>query len=176
MCPMISLLSLRAAVASLVVCTASAAVAGMLAPGDPFPSWTLPDQKGNPVSSSDLRGSRYVLWYYPKAMTPGCTVEGNAFRDSHASFEAEGIRVFGVSFDTPQENAAFARAQSFPFPLLSDVDRELGIAVGAARSSEQDHAQRISYLVGGDGTVLKAYDQVSPADHARQVLEDAADR
>jgi peroxiredoxin len=77
-----------------------------------------------------------------------------------------------VSFDTPERNAEFVRAESFPFRLLSDGDHALAIAVGAARSASQSAATRISYLVGPDGRVRRAYAEVSPASHAGQVLDD----
>jgi len=83
--------------------------------------------------------------------------------------------VLGVSFDEPAANAAFVEAESFPFRLLSDTDRHLAVAVGAAASADQSHAKRISYLVGPDGRVVKAYENVSPGKHAAEVLRDAKD-
>ncbi len=144
----------------------------LLAPGEPFPAWNLLDHTGTAVRSADLRGKTYLLWYYPKAMTPGCTKEGCTIRDSFAEFTKRGVEVLGVSFDEPKSNAEFVKKENFPFRLLSDTDRSLGVQVGAADSPSRLFARRISYLVGGDGKVLKAYDKVDPSTHASEVLAD----
>jgi peroxiredoxin Q/BCP len=146
----------------------------MLKAGDAFPAWTLIDQTGATVTSRDLAGKTYLLWFYPKAMTPGCTAEGQGLRDNFAAFQATGIEVLGVSFDDPKNNATFVEQQHFPFRLLSDHDHSLAAAVGAADTREQPVARRISYLVGPDGKVRHAYDAVNPGTHARQVLADVA--
>ncbi|MEW6268476.1 MAG: peroxiredoxin, partial [Thermodesulfobacteriota bacterium] len=127
---------------------------------------------GKTVTSGELAGKTYLLWFYPKAMTPGCTAEGNALRDSFPELRARGVEVLGVSFDEPAENERFVAAQQFPFRLLSD-DGSLAIQVGAADSRDQATARRISYLVGPDGKVLRAYGTVNPASHAQEVLRDA---
>ena len=163
----------RLVVAVLIAaCVASAARADLLRPGDPFPSWSLPDQTGKTVSASDLAGKPYLVWFYPRAMTPGCTAEGRQLRDRFADFQKRGVEVLGVSFDTPEKNAEFVRAEEFPFRLLSDQERTLAVAVGAATSKDQPAAARISYLVGPDGKVRRAYGEVTPASHAGQVLGD----
>lgn len=150
----------------------SPALATMLAPGTAFPAWKLPDQAGRERSSTELAGKPYLLWFYPRASTPGCTAEGRGLRDTFAEIQAAGFTVIGVSFDAPADNAAFAASERFPFPLLSDRARTLALAVGAADSAAQVVARRISYLVGGDGRVLVAYDAVDPSRHAAQVLAD----
>ena len=144
----------------------------LLAPGDAFPAWTLSDQTGATVSSRDLAGKTYLLWFYPKAMTPGCTAEGDGLRDSFAAFQERRVEIFGVSFDPPAQNKAFVEAERFPFRLLSDDKRSLAVAVGAADSSAQPVARRISYLVGPDGGVRAVYGSVTPATHAKDVLAD----
>jgi peroxiredoxin Q/BCP len=157
----------------LSVCaTTSAQAANLLKVGEAFPKWTLVDQTGASVSSSDLAGKRYLLWFYPKAMTAGCTAEGDGLRDRFAELRQAGVEVFGVSFDQLQENARFVQEQQFPFRLLSDTDRRLATAVGAADSAQQPVARRISYLVGPDGKVARAYDTVNPSTHADDVLRD----
>jgi peroxiredoxin Q/BCP len=155
-----------------VACAAAPASAELLRPGDPFPDWSLTDQTGKTVHARDLAGKPYLLWFYPRAMTPGCTTEGRQLRDRFADFQKRGVEVLGVSFDTPEKNAEFVRAEEFPFRLLSDRDHALALAVGAARSAEQPAAARISYLVGPDGRVRRAYGEVSPGSHAGQVLDD----
>ncbi len=168
-------LSRTFALFALMALTTSAGAADLPEAGAAFPTWSLQDHRGKTISSSDLAGSSYVLWFYPKAMTPGCTVEGKAFRDSHPAFETAGVKIFGVSFDTPAENAQFAEAEGFPYPLLSDEKRELAMAVGAASSPTAGYARRISFLVGPDGKVIKAYSSVSPSGHAAEVLGDIPD-
>ena len=162
----------RVLAAVLTVVAADVASAAMLSVGDTFPTWTLQDQTGKDVSSSDLAGKTYLIWFFPKAMTPGCTAEGRGLRDQYEGFKKKGVEVFGVSFDEPAANAAFVAAEAFPFRLLSDRKHTLALAVGAADSPEQPVARRISYVVGPDGKVLKVYESVTPAEHAGQVLKD----
>ena len=162
-----------AAMLSFIALLATAAPAAeLLQPGAAFPSWELSDQTGATVSSRHLAGKTYLLWFYPKAMTPGCTAEGDGLRDQFAAFQARGIEILGVSFDSPADNATFVREQGFPFRLLSDRSRTLAVAVGAADNADQPVARRISYLVGPDGKVVKASPQVTPAGHASEVLAD----
>ena len=144
----------------------------LLKPGDPFPAWSLKDQTGSVVTSQSLAGKPYLIWYYPKAQTPGCTAEGRGLRDRFEEFRAKGVEIVGVSFDQPEANAAVVKAEGFPFRLLSDTDHTLAKAVGAASSDSQMVASRISYLVGPDGKIQKVYGEVTPATHAGDVLSD----
>lgn len=144
----------------------------LLARGDTFPAWTLTDQTGTPVSSKDLAARTYLLWFYPKAMTPGCTAEGHGLRDSFPAFQERKVEIIGVSFDPPAQNKAFVEAEGFPFRLLSDSGRTLAVAVGAAEAPTQPVARRISYLIGPDGKVRAVYGNVTPATHAKDVLAD----
>jgi len=98
-------------------------------------------------------------------------LEANRLRDSWNELEELGIAVLGVSFDSPEKNRAFAEKNNLPFLLLSDKDHEVAEAVGASRFM-LPFAKRVSYLIDGDGNVLKAYPDVDPATHAREVLED----
>jgi peroxiredoxin Q/BCP len=96
-----------------------------LAPGDKAPDFTLPDSSGTPTSLADYRGQKVILYFYPAAMTPGCTTEACDFRDSLNSLKAAGFQVLGVSKDPPAENAKFAEQQAVNFPLLSDPTLEV---------------------------------------------------
>src|SRR6185369_14157998 len=129
-----------------------AAHAGMLSPGASMPHFELRDQEGRMVSSNDLAGKRYLLWFYPKAMTPGCTIEAKSLRDNYSTLEKAGVVVLGVSFDEPASNKQFV----------------------AAESTDAKTARRISYLVGADGKIEKAYDNVDPNVHAGQVVSDCS--
>jgi peroxiredoxin Q/BCP len=160
-----------AAVSALLSLLPLAAPAAMLAVGEKFPDWELRDQTGHPFASSELAGKRYLLWYYPKAMTPGCTKEGRALAAEHGAFEEAGITILGVSFDEPTDNAEFARSELFPFRLLSDIERNLAVAVGAADDDQAAYARRVSYLVGADGKIEKVFDDVDPETHAKDVLD-----
>jgi thioredoxin-dependent peroxiredoxin len=162
------------AIAMAFLGLAGTATAGMLKPGDAFPAWKLQDQAGQEVSSAQLAGKTYLLWFFPKALSPGCTKEGCTLRDNYTGFEKAGVQVLGVSFDEPADNAKFVAKDHFPFRLLSDTDKKLAVEVGAADSTKRLWARRISYLVGPDGKVLEAYPDVSPAKHATQVLADLA--
>lgn len=101
-----------------------------LEPGTPAPDFTLPDQDGTSVSLADLRGRRTILYFYPAAMTPGCTAQACDFRDSIASLEAAGFQVVGVSRDAPQKLAQFRERDALTFPLLSDEDHAVHSAYG----------------------------------------------
>ena len=168
--------TLLAAVLTVRILSATPALAEMLAAGARFPDWTLQDQSGASRSAAEFAGKPYLLWFYPRASTPGCTAEGRGFRDAYAELQAEGLAVVGVSFDAPESNAEFARDEGFPFPLLSDTGKTLAVAVGAADSSWRLMARRVSYLVGPDGVVWVAYESVDPSTHAAQVLADVRAR
>ena len=104
--------------------------AARLLPGDRAPEFTLPDSTGHPTSLSDYQGRKVVLYFYPAAMTPGCTTEACDFRDSLNSLESAGYQVIGVSKDNPADNAAFAEQEALNFPLLSDPDLTVHHAYG----------------------------------------------
>lgn len=168
-----SLASLMAVAAT--VATVTATHAGMLAPGAEFPSFSLKNEDAATVTSADLAGKTVLLWFYPKAKTPGCTVEARGLRDQYAALEAAGVTVLGVSFDAPEANKAFVQAESLPFHLLSDTERKLAMSTGSADSASAMFARRISYLVGPDGKIRKAWDDVDPSTHAAEVLAAATE-
>ena len=156
---------------SLLVVPGMAVGDEMLTTGEDFPSFELQAHDDSVVSSSALEGSIYLVYFYPKADTPGCTKEACAFRDAWSELKDAEIKVFGVSYDTPRSNRAFAEKFSLPFLLLSDSDKALAKSVGADRLLIPV-PKRISYLVGADGKILKAYPSVSPSSHAEDVLKD----
>jgi peroxiredoxin Q/BCP len=144
----------------------------ILKAGDPAPEFTLAASSGGSVSLTSFRGAKLLLWFYVEAGTPGCTLEGRGFRDHQSYFEESKIRVVGVSFDTPEDNAAFADKHQFGFPLLSDPDHAVAIAYGACSGAEARYPDRVSFLIDEHGVIEKVYDQVDPRDHPARVLAD----
>jgi len=147
----------------------------MLAPGTPAPDFTLPDQHGTPVQLADLRGHWVLLWWYPKAQTLGCTIEGQGLRDRVGDFTVANCVVVGASFDTVDDNRTFAEIQGFEFPLLSDVDRTVGTQYEVVRHGDDQYrhyAERCSYLIDPDGIIRRAYDVSDVESHADDVLRD----
>jgi|SRR5882757_3189550 len=102
-----------------------------LSPGDQAPSFTLPDANGEPVSLASLRGKKLVLYFYPAAMTPGCTKEAVDFQDNLAELGAAGYQIIGISPDSPEKLARFRDAEHLTFPLLSDKDKATMMSYGA---------------------------------------------
>jgi thioredoxin-dependent peroxiredoxin len=142
----------------------------MLKVGDTAPDFKVKTHDGKTATLKDFAGKTVVLWFYPKADTPGCTAEGCAFRDRMAAFKEKNAVLLGVSFDTPEENMKFAEKFRFEFPLLCDVNREIGIAYGAAKTKEDKHANRIAYVIDGKGKVQATYPKVDAANFPEQVL------
>jgi peroxiredoxin Q/BCP len=132
----------------------------MLKVGDVAPDFTVQDHTGTTVKLKDLRGKTVVLWFYPKADTPGCTAEGCSFRDLSKDYAAKKAVIYGVSFDTPEENAAFAKKFHFTFPLLCDTSRAMGIAYGAAADAKAATAQRIGIVIDPQGKVKQFHPKV----------------
>lgn len=102
-----------------------------LAPGDKAPAFSLPDADGNTVKLSDFKGRKVIVYFYPAALTPGCTKQACDFRDSLAELNGAGLDVVGISPDKPEKLAKFRDAEKLTFPLLSDPDRKVLTAYGA---------------------------------------------
>lgn len=143
-----------------------------LAAGSVAPELEGTDQNGSPLRLADLRGQPILVFFYPKAGTPGCTKEACAFRDVWQRYQEAGVRVVGVSHDDVVAQAAFAREHGFQFPLISDKDGRWGKAFGVPLRAWTFYS-RISFLIGRDGKIAKTYLDVDPGVHASQVLTDA---
>lgn len=144
--------------------------------GDKAPEFTLPDQEGDPISLSDFRGQKVVLYFYPKDDTPGCTKEACSFRDNFASLEKEGIVVLGVSPDEPESHSSFIEKYSLPFRLLSDPSHEVMEAYGAWGEKNlygniTEGVLRRTYLIDGDGMIVHIFKRPKVDVHAEEVLE-----
>ena len=148
----------------------------MIEPGKPAPDFELPDQDGNPVRLSDLRGQNIVLYFYPKADTPGCTTQACGIRDHSADYDATGAVVLGVSPDPVQAVKKFHGGQSLNFTLLADEDHSVCDLYGVwAEKTNYGRtywgAQRSTFIIDPDGTVAKVFPKVSPKTHDEVVLE-----
>lgn len=143
--------------------------------GQKAPGFELLDQSGKLVRSSDLAGAPYVLYFYPKDNTPGCTQEACDFRDRFSAFTRKKIRVFGVSPDSAKSHQGFAGKYQLPFPLLVDSDKKLANAYGAW-AKKQNYGReyfgivRSTFVVDADGVVRNAWRGVRVAGHADAVL------
>jgi len=143
--------------------------------GDVAPDFTLPDQDGNPVTLSDLRGQAVVLYFYPKADTPGCTTQACGIRDHRAEYERSGARVLGVSPDTVTAQRNFAEKYGLDFTLLADEDHEVAELYdvwGEKKMYGKTYmgVQRATFLIDPDGKVAKVFPKVSPKTHDEVVL------
>lgn len=138
----------------------------MLSVGSDAPDFSVKDHNGNAVSLKNFRGKKVVLWFYPKADTPGCTMEGKGFRDDFSRFQEKNIAILGVSLDDETDNKAFAEKFSFPYPLLCDTNREIALAYGAVKKKEDGYASRITYVIDENGKVEEAIDQVNTQSHS----------
>lgn len=141
------------------------------------PDFTLLDQDRNPVSLSDFSGKRVVMFFYPKAMTPGCTAEACDFRDSYQDFLAAGMAVVGVSPDPPEDLARFREKDNLPFPLLSDADHQVAEAFGAwgpkkLYGREMVGLIRSTFVLGPDGEVERDYRNVRAKGHVGRLRRD----
>ena len=148
----------------------------MIEQGTPAPDFELPDKDGNPVRLADFRGRTVVLYFYPKADTPGCTTQACGIRDHRADYEAAGAVVLGVSPDPVSEVKKFADKQSLDFRLLADADHAVCERYGVwAEKSMAGRtymgALRSTFIIDGDGVVARVFPKVSPKTHDEVVLE-----
>ncbi len=141
----------------------------MLEVGSQAPDFNSLDHNGNQLGLKDFAGSKVVLWFYPKADTPGCTMEGQGFRDHFKKFQEKGVVILGVSLDTSEENKAFAQKYSFPYPLLCDTSREIATAYHAVKGKEDNYASRVTYVIDENGKIAEAIEQVDTRNHASEL-------
>jgi thioredoxin-dependent peroxiredoxin len=131
----------------------------MLNPGDKAPDFTGRDHHGNTVKLSDFKGKTVVLWFYPKADTPGWTAEGCGFRDLKAEYDRKNAVILGASFDSAADNKKFAEKFNFNFPLICDTDRTIGTAYGA-NTDPQKGAARVGVVIDRDGKIKEWHARV----------------
>lgn len=150
-----------------------------LAPGDVAPDFSLSDADGQTVTLSGLRGQRVIVYFYPAAMTPGCTKEACDFRDNLGVLAGAGLTVLGISPDSPEKLAKFRDKESLNFTLLADPDREVLRAYGAY-GEKMNYGKktvgviRSTFVIGADGRVERAYYNVRATGHVERLRKDLA--
>ena len=149
----------------------------LLKVGDQAPQFNLKNQDGINVSLEDLKGKRFILWFYPKASTPGWTVEGQGFRDELNKFSDLDIQIFGVSADSIKKQKNFYDKQNFNFSLLSDENHTMLESYGVwglkkFMGREYMGISRITYIIDPSGLIEKVYNKVATKTHAQDILND----
>ncbi|WP_417360258.1 thioredoxin-dependent thiol peroxidase [Galbibacter sp.] len=144
--------------------------------GSMVPEFKVLDQEGNTVSKADFKGKKLIVFFYPKASTPGCTAEACNLRDNYNELQQKGFSLIGVSADSQKRQTNFRNKYEFPFPLIADEDKTLINAFGVwgpkkfmGRSYEGIH--RMTFLVDESGVVTHVIQKVKTKDHAEQILE-----
>jgi peroxiredoxin Q/BCP len=148
-----------------------------LEPGDAAPDFTLADDGGTEVALSSLRGQRVIVYFYPAAMTPGCTTEACDFRDNIRSLAAAGVTVLGISPDPPAKLARFRDRDHLNFPLLSDPGHKVHDAYGAygdktLYGKTVAGVIRSTFVIGPDGKIERAYYNVKATGHVARLRKD----
>lgn len=148
----------------------------MLSVGDPAPALTCPDQNGQPVNIQDFQGKKVLVYFYPKAMTPGCTVQAQGLRDIQQELNALNTVVLGVSPDAVKRLPKFIEKESLNFTLLSDEDHALADAYGVwgpkkFMGKEYDGIHRTSFLIDEHGKIEHVFNKFKTKDHHQVVLD-----
>lgn len=149
----------------------------MLEIGEKAPDFTLENQDGNSVSLTDFLGKKVLVWFYPKASTPGWTVQGQGLRDEFENYKEKNTVIIGMSGDSVKKQKNFCEKQSFPFLLLSDPEKTVineykALGIKKMYGREYEGIFRISYLINEEGFVEKAYSKIKVKEHAQEVLGD----
>lgn len=143
--------------------------------GDKVPDFTSKDQEGKTVSLSDYRGKKLILFFYPRANTPGCTDEVCNLRDHYAELKNRGYELLGVSADSAKKQSNFKKKFNLPFPLLADEDKTVVNAFGVwgpkkFMGREFDGIHRITFIINENGVVERVISKVKTKDHAAQII------
>lgn len=146
--------------------------------GEKAPDFNSKDQDGNPVSLSDYKGKKLIVFFYPKANTPGCTAEACNLSDHYAALQKEGYEILGVSADSEKKQQNFKNKFNFPYPLLADEDKSVIEAFGVwgpkkFMGREFDGIHRTTFIINEKGIIERVIDKVKTKDHAAQILENS---
>ena len=149
----------------------------LLATGDKAPEFNLPNQDGDDIALDNFKGRKIILWFYPKASTPGWTIEGQGFRDELQNFSDMGIHIIGVSADPIKKQKNFCDKQNFGFDLLSDKSHSMLESYGVwglkkFMGREYMGISRATYLINEDGFIEQVYNKVNTKTHAQDILND----
>lgn len=149
----------------------------MIKEGDTVPKFELLDSNGKAVKSSDFKGKKHVIYFYPKDFTPGCTIEADEFSKDYNKFKKAGIEIVGISKDDVDSHKKFCEKMKIPFVLLADTETEVAKKFGVWGKKNfmgKDYMGviRSTFLVDEKGKIFKAYPKVKAAGHAKEVLED----
>lgn len=144
--------------------------------GDQVPEFSVVDDRGNTQSLSAYKGQKLVVFFYPKANTPGCTAEACDLRDHYKELQDAGYALLGVSADSQKKQRNFSEKYSFPFPLLADEDKQVIEAFGVwgpkkFMGREYDGIHRMTFLIDENGVVERVIEKVKTKAHAAQILE-----
>ncbi|MDX7992419.1 thioredoxin-dependent thiol peroxidase [Xenorhabdus sp. Reich] len=144
--------------------------------GDKAPQFSLPDQDGETINLSDFKGQRVLVYYYPKAMTPGCTVQARGLRDTMDKLKNFNVVVLGISTDAPEKLSRFTEKEMLNFTLLSDVDHQVAEQFGVWGEKRfmgkvYDGIHRISFLINPQGDIEHIFDKFKTSDHHQVVLD-----
>ncbi len=147
----------------------------MLKVGDRAPNFTVNVQDGNPVKLSDLRGSKVVLYFYPRDMTPGCTAEACNLRDNYKSMQKKGYEILGVSTDSEKSHRKFIEKERLPFRLLADTDKDIHNAYGtwvekSMYGRKYMGTARVTFVIDEKGIIEDIIDKVDTRNHVDQIL------
>lgn len=147
----------------------------MLKEGDKVPQFSSKDQDGNPINLSDYEGKKLVVFFYPRANTPGCTAEACNLRDNYAQLQEQGYEILGVSEDSEKKQTNFRNKYEFQYPLLADEDHTVINAFGVwgpkkFMGKEYDGLHRTTFIIDGNGVVERVIAKVKTKDHAAQIL------
>ena len=144
--------------------------------GDIVPDFSAKDQDGNTINLSDYKGEKLIIFFYPKASTPGCTVEACNLRDNYSKFRSLGYKLLGVSADSQKRQTNFRNKYEFPFPLIADEDHIVINIFGVwglkkFMGKEYDGIYRKTFVIDEEGIIIKIIDKVKTKHHTAQLLE-----
>jgi len=149
----------------------------MIAEGDSVPKFEINNANGNIIKSSDFKGKKHVIYFYPKDFTPGCTTEADEFSKDYKNFQKEGIEIIGISPDDVESHKKFCQKMGIKYPLLADVDKVVSKQFGVwgkklFMGREYLGVTRSTFLVDEKGKIFKIYSKVKAAGHSKEVLND----